>query len=291
MPPCTWIERSQASDGVLGAERLGGGDGDGRLLVVLGDAPGGPVGERAGELGLDVRVGERVRDGLVGADLLPELLPRPTTYSTPSSSAFCATPTASSASAASSRRRTGSKCRLSDARAVLDARRPSGRVSSIVSRVSPSAATDVTSSRSTMSTASRWGTSPSTSTDQALLVDLRQRGEDDRGRQERAGVERAAGLLEEDRLVDEREPAAAALLRDRDAEPAELAQLRERRVGVRLQERARLAPQLLLLLGERELHQRDLGRPSTRSAMMLRRISEVPASIVLPRERSCWCCQ
>ena len=116
-----------------------------------------------------------------------------------------------------------------------------------------------------------------------VLVHLRQGGEDDRGRQEGAGVERAARLLEQDRLVDEREPAAAAILRNRDAEPAELAQLRERGVRVRLEERARLAAQLLLLLAERELHQRDLGRPSTRSAMMLRRISEVPASIVLPR--------
>ena len=124
-----------------------------------------------------------------------------------------------------------------------------------------------------------------------LVVDLGQRRQDDGGRQERAGVERPAGLLEQDRLVDEREPAAAALLGDGDAEPAQLAQLRERRVRVRLEERARLAAQLLLLLRERELHQRLLGRPSTRSAMMLRRISEVPASIVLPRERSCWCCQ
>src|SRR5207244_11774464 len=54
---------------------------------------------------------------------------------------------------------------------------------------------------------------------------------------------------------------------------------------------AGLPPQQLLLLGERELHQRDLGRPSTRSAMMLRRISLVPASIVLPRLRSCAFCQ
>ncbi len=51
---------------------------------------------------------------------------------------------------------------------------------------------------------------------------------------------------------------------------------------------ARLSPQRLLVFRERELHQRPLGRPSTRSAMMLRRISDVPASIVLPRERSCW---
>ena len=124
-----------------------------------------------------------------------------------------------------------------------------------------------------------------------VLVDLRQGGEDDRRRQEGARVERPAGLLEQDRLVDERETAAAAVLGNRDAEPAELAELRERRFRVRLEERTRFAAQLLLLLGEGEVHYRDLGRPSTRSAMMLRRISEVPASIVFPRERSCWCCQ
>ena len=82
---------------------------------------------------------------------------------------------------------------------------------------------------------------------------------------------RAAGLLEQDRAVEEAE------LRKLVASPA----------AVR-EHVARLAPQQLLLLGERELHQRDLGRPSTRSAMMLRRISLVPASIVLPRLRSCW---
>ena len=87
-----------------------------------------------------------------------------------------------------------------------------------------------------------------------LVVDLGQRREDDCGRQEGAGVERAARLLEQDRLVDEREPAAAALLGDGDAEPAQLAQLGERRVRVGVEERARLAPQLLLLLRERELH-------------------------------------
>src|SRR5947207_1580690 len=57
------------------------------------------------------------------------------------------------------------------------------------------------------------------------------------------------------------------------------------------EDRPRLAPQLLLLVGEGEVHQRLLGSPKTRSAMMLRRISDVPASIVFPRERSCWYCQ
>ena len=56
------------------------------------------------------------------------------------------------------------------------------------------------------------------------------------------------------------------------------------------EELLRGAPQHLLLVGEREVH-RLLGSPRTRSAMMLRRISEVPPSIVFPRERSCWRCQ
>ena len=61
-------------DSCLGRLRLRGGHGDRRLFVVHRDAPCGPVGQRAGKLGLDVGVGERVRDRLVGTDLLPELL-------------------------------------------------------------------------------------------------------------------------------------------------------------------------------------------------------------------------
>ena len=91
--------------------------------------------------------------------------------------------------------------------------------------------------------------------------------------EERLAEVRAAGLLVEDRLVDEAELGGGDVV----AAPAAVAE--------RL---ARLAAKQLLFVGERELHQRDLGRPSTRSAMMLRRISEVPASIVLPRLRSCW---
>ena len=124
-----------------------------------------------------------------------------------------------------------------------------------------------------------------------LLGDLGQRGQDDGGRQERARVERAAGLLDQDRLLEEAEPGAAPLLGDRDAEPAQLAQLGQSALRVRLEERARLAAQLLLLGVKATSTQRLRGRPSTRSATMLRRISEVPASIVLPRLRSCWCCQ
>src|SRR4029079_3964934 len=64
-----------------------------------------------------------------------------------------------------------------------------------------------------------------------------------------------------------------------------------RRVAL-LQPAPRLRAERLLLCGEREVHgQRPLGSPSTRSATMFRRISDVPASIVLPRLRSCSHCQ
>src|SRR5262249_61658447 len=100
-----------------------------------------------------------------------------------------------------------------------------------------------------------------------------------------------AQLLEEKRLLDEAEPGL------RDVEPAELLELapavvlllpvtvEREAVG---EPRARGLLQLDLLVREREVHQRDPGSPLTRSAMMLRSTSDVPASIVLPRLRSCW---
>ena len=104
-------------------------------------------------------------------------------------------------------------------------------------------------------------------------------------------VQRAAELLEEHGLLEEREPRAALLLRDRDARPAELGEVAPGRLRAVGEVRPRLLAQLLLLGREGEVHQRDFGRPSTRSATMFRRISDVPASIVLPRLRSCWYCQ
>ena len=105
---------------------------------------------------------------------------------------------------------------------------------------------------------------------------------------ERALVEDAPELFEEHRRVEERE-----VVGGEQTDPAELLELLPRRCRIRLEERAGLAAEIFLLLREREVHscQRLLGRPSTRSPTMLRRISLVPASIVLPRERSCWYCQ
>src|SRR5205807_9126966 len=77
----------------------------------------------------------------------------------------------------------------------------------------------------------------------------------------------------------------------RRVETGAVGDLRDPLDGVlRGEELPRRVAQHLLLVGEREIH-RLFGSPRTRSAMMLRRISEVPPSIVFPRERSCWRCQ
>src|SRR6187455_2425674 len=73
--PAVDLDRALAGEHrLLGRERLRGGGGERGLLGVGVDAPGGPVDERAGELGLDVGVGERMRDRLVDADRAAELL-------------------------------------------------------------------------------------------------------------------------------------------------------------------------------------------------------------------------
>src|SRR5215471_505954 len=107
----------------------------------------------------------------------------------------------------------------------------------------------------------------------------------------RAGIADVAHLLQEQRLLDEPEPGGG------DVCPTHLLELapaivlllpvavEREAVG---QPGARLLLQFHLLFREREVHQRLLGRPSTRSATMLRSTSDVPASIVLPRLRSCW---
>jgi hypothetical protein len=178
---------------------LRGGGRDRRLLVLLGDAPGGPVGERARQLGLDEGVRQPVGDGLVDADLPAELLPLVR---------------------------------------VLDRQ---------LERLL--ADPDCLEREQREPLVLRPG-----------LVE------------ERLADSCPAGLLEEDGLVDEPEPGRADLV----TAPAAV-----------LERLARLAAQQLLFVGEGELHQRLLGSPRTRSAMMLRRISEVPASIVFPRLRSC----
>ena len=147
--------------------------------------------------------------------------------------------------------------------------------------------------RAARSTVSRCGTSPSSSSDQASSPTSGRAGttteSSGRGRVERpAEPPRTAAPRRRSR-----EPAAAALLGHRDAEPAELgAAPRAARSGFasRSARASRRSSSCSSVKAKSHPH-RLLGRPSTRSAMMLRRISDVPASIVFPRERSCWCCQ
>src|SRR5215471_19960602 len=60
-------------DGGLGGERFCGRGRDLCSLVLLRDAPGGPVDERPRELDVGVGLRQRVRDRLVGPDRLAEL--------------------------------------------------------------------------------------------------------------------------------------------------------------------------------------------------------------------------
>src|SRR2546423_1437110 len=109
-----------------------------------------------------------------------------------------------------------------------------------------------------------------------LLGAERRQSEPD-GREVRPGVQRAPELLEQQRLLDEAETRTAVLLRHRDAEPAELGELAPgarvpafagvgelgdalRREALR-EIRPPLGAELLLLVGEGEIHQRPLRRP------------------------------
>ena len=149
----------------------------------------------------------------------------------------------------------------------------------------------------------------------ALLVGAaqRQRQAGNRVREQRRGGQRVAHLLEEHRQLDDAEPLPTPLLGERQPGPAELGHL----VPVGLLEAVLALGQLanplglvargeevmrgrldrLLLVGEIEVHgqlqnrQRIFGRPSTRSAMMFLRMSVVPPSIELARERRKLYCQ
>ena len=75
MPPCTWIDvshartaASAACDFAAAAAKMSAG------VVILRDAPCCPIGEVPRELDRDIRVDDWMRDGLIGADLLAELL-------------------------------------------------------------------------------------------------------------------------------------------------------------------------------------------------------------------------
>ena len=74
IPPCTWIDRSHAATAASAQSDFAAAAAIGAARVVLGDAPGGEERERAAELELHQRRRERMRDRLVGADRLAELL-------------------------------------------------------------------------------------------------------------------------------------------------------------------------------------------------------------------------
>ena len=73
----------------------------------------------------------------------------------------------------------------------------------------------------------------------------------------------AAHLLEQHRLLEEAQARATVLLGYRDAGPAELGQLEPRGRGMRLEVRARLRTELLLLGREGEVHYRLLPAVTT----------------------------
>jgi hypothetical protein len=92
------------------------------------------------------------------------------------------------------------------------------------------------------------------------LVVGRQRGEQGGRRQPRAAREGAAELLGDRRLLEEAEPGAAMVLGDRDARPAELGELLPGGLGVRVEELAHRAAELLLLGAESGVHQAASAR-------------------------------
>ena len=242
MPPCAWIARSHARDG--GVRRLGlrRGRRDRRLGLVVGDAPGRPPRERAGELELGVASS---RAGATTAWYEPIRRPncsRSATYATPSSSARAPTPTASSARIASERVRSdGQDVRRAERAAGLaagdDAERPASRRSSRAPLARrrraprrcrrPTTATcvggvEVGDERAESERPARVARG-----DRRLVVGGQERHER-RRRPERRVEKRPAGLLVEHGLLEERQPGAAVLLGDRRARPAELRERRPR---------------------------------------------------------------
>ena len=219
----------------------------------------------------------------------------------PARALACPTPTASSARIVSDRvRRAG---RTSDEQSSRPASppetTPSGRLSSLVastSRSQPSSSQRVSPpTTATFVAVSRSGTSgPSASVQLASPAATAawsspgRKGRSDEVDQR--GACRSARPASSWSTASSRKPRPAPPCSSATVAPvqpssASWAQLGS---GVRGEERPRLRAQLVLQRREGEIHQRDLGSPSTRSATMFRRISDVPASIVLPRLRSCW---
>src|SRR5437762_3391844 len=319
------------------------------LTVILGDAPRGPVRERARELGLDVGVRELVRDRLVRAYRPAELLAAlrvlyPKGERMAGDAGGLEGERGQRAPPSGRDDPGGGGRRREEAGVVVlegDAAETTSRVDRVedadlrpgamaLCEVQPDAVRPTRLDYERVDTA-RVGnevrlTSQAPAIARPACLHRRpgreRRGELARGdlcqeirsasegrqrerdrREVRTRIERAAKLLEHDRLFDEAQAGTTLRLGDRRAGPSETGQLwpgravpailgrrdlREAREGVTpLEERASLRAELVLLRREAEVHQRLRGRPRTRSAMMFRKISDVPASMVLPRLRSC----
>src|SRR5213083_2500631 len=231
---------------------------NGRLLVALGDAPGRPERERAGELELCVRIREPVRDRLVGANRSPELLSRRDVLDRELEGA---------------RRDPAGLERECRERARTDLREDSRRCEQSAGLASAHDAerTRAVRGREHLALGSLELVDPVSADDRDAVggVEVRdERGERERParlpggylgseigrkrrqrerdcREVRSVVEGAAELLEEDGLLDEREAGTSRVLGDRDPGPAEFRQLLPRRLGTPGQERARLLAELV----------------------------------------------
>ena len=238
IPPWAWIERSQAADGRIRAQRLGRGRGDRPALVALGDAPGGEERQRPAELELHQRRRERVRDGLIGADRLPELLALLHV-----ADGELERPPADAARLERERRqRAGTEPRHelrareppTGRPARDDAERPRHVVRlqqlalgalELPDRV---ASDDGDARRGVEVGDERAGRErPARLSLGDLGLEVRRQGREHHGhgRPVRRVRERPPHLLEQDRLLEEAEAGAAVLLGDRDAGPAELGEL------------------------------------------------------------------
>jgi hypothetical protein len=273
----------------------------GRIRLVVRDAPRRPPGERTGELRVRERARKRVGHRLVRPDPTPELLALCRVGDGELERAGCDPHRLEREDRQRAGAQRGQKLRREEGTSRLAARHDPERPR-LVARGEHLAAgalelphrvtTDDGDVRSGVEIRDerrqRERPAPLARRDGRLVLGLQER-EQRGGRPQGRVQQRRTRRFVEHRLLEEAETRAAVLLRDRRAGPAELGQLRPRRLGRVGEEPPRLVAELLLQRREREVHAAylDLGRPSTRSARMLRRISDVPASIVLPRLRSC----
>ena len=228
------------------------------VRLVVRDAPRRPPGERARELELEVRVRERVRDRLVGADDPPELLARPRVLDRELERPL--------ADADRLEREDRERAGAERGKHLGRAERPAGlaagddaeRARDVVRRehlaLEPLELPDRVAAddrdvgrRVEVGDERRERERPARlARRDGSLIGAVEEGEQAGRRPERGVEEHAPGLLVEHRLLEERQAGAAVLLGDRRTRPAELGELCPRRRGRRLEEGARLAAKLVL---------------------------------------------